>query len=386
MFTKSVELFKLFGFSVRVDASWLLIAILVVWSLATGFFPHFYPELTRATCWWMGVGGAIGLFGSIVFHELSHSLVARQRGIQMRGITLFVFGGVAQMDDEPPDAAAEFLMAIAGPLASVVVAGVSFALWQVSHALSWPVPVGALLWYLAFLNSVLVAFNLVPAFPLDGGRVFRSLLWWLTDNLKAATRVTSLMGSGFGIFLVGVGVFAFILGDFISGIWYFLLGLFLRAAAAGSYQRLLVRQVLEGEPIRRFVQPEVQTVSPSTNIQHLVDNYIYRHHFKMFPVVKDGRLVGCVKTQNLKGVPRDEWHSRQVAEITEPCSDQNTIEPEADALKALAKMSRSDGNSRLMVVKEGQLEGIISLKDMMRLISLKIELEQGETGIAGPPG
>jgi predicted transcriptional regulator len=163
--------------------------------------------------------------------------------------------------------------------------------------------------------------------------------------------------------------------------WWFLLGMFLRGAASMSYQQLLIRRVLEGEPIRRFVQPDVQTVSPSTNIQRLVDDYIYRHHFKMFPVVSDGRLVGCVKTQSVREIPRTEWENHEVSEIAEPCSEQNTIEPDADALKALSKMKR-DGHSRLMVVDDGHLEGIISLRDMMRLISVKLELEE-EEDIAG---
>jgi Zn-dependent protease len=377
MFGKGFELFKLFGFSVRIDASWILIAILVVWSLASGFFPHFYPDLSAGTYWWMGILGALGLFLSIVFHEFAHSMVARQRGMEMRGITLFVFGGVAEMDDEPPSPGTEFLMAIAGPIASVVIAGASFGLWRLSEQWNWAVPVGGVFWYLAWINTVLVGFNMIPAFPLDGGRILRSLLWHLMGSLRKATRITSSIGSGFGLFLIALGVLVFISGGFIPGMWWFLLGLFLRGAAAMSYQQLLIRRVLEGEPIKRFVQPQVQTVAPSTSVQQLVDDYIYRHHFKMFPVVRDERLVGCVKTQRVKEVPRDEWTQHEVSEIAEPCSEENTIEPEADALKALTKMRR-DGNSRLMVVEDGRLEGIISLRDMVRLISLKLDLEEGE--------
>jgi len=374
---KGFELFKLFGFSVRIDASWILIAILVVWSLASGFFPHYYPDLSRATYWWMGGLGALGLFLSIVFHEFAHSLVARQRGMEMRGITLFIFGGVAEMDDEPSSPATEFLMAIAGPVASILIAGASFGLWRLGGLVNWPSPVGAVFWYLALINAVLVAFNLVPAFPLDGGRVLRSILWRTLGSLRKATRITSSIGSGFGLLLIVLGVMAFVSGNFIGGMWWFLLGMFLRSAAAMSYQQLLIRRVLEGEPIRRFVQPDVRTVSPSTSVRQLVDDYIYRHHFKMFPVVSDGRLVGCVKTQRVKEVPREQWAEHEVSEITEPCSEQNTIEPEADALAALTKMRR-DGDSPLMVVRDARLEGIISLRDLVRLISLKLDLEEGE--------
>ncbi len=381
MFGKGLQLFKLFGFSVRVDASWLIIAVLVVWSLSAGFFPHYYPDLPDRAYLGMGIAGALGLFASIIFHELSHSLVARTSGMEMRGITLFVFGGVAEMDEEPPSPAGEFQMAIAGPVASVLVAAASFGLWQLGLTLGWPATVGGVFWYLGVINTVLVAFNLVPAFPLDGGRVLRSALWWWMGSLRDATRVTSAMGSGFGMLLIVLGVLEIVLGNFIGGMWWFLLGLFVRAAAAGSYQQLLVRRVLQGEPIRRFLQPNVQTVEPSSSVRQLVEDFIYRYHFKMFPVVDQDRLVGCVSTRTVRDVPREEWDDRRVSEIVEPCSERNTIDPDADALKALSRMNRS-GASRMIVARNGHLEGIISLKDMMRLIALKIELEEGETGVA----
>jgi CBS domain-containing protein len=294
--------------------------------------------------------------------------------MNMRGITLFVFGGVAQMDDEPPSPGTEFWMAIAGPIASVLIAAAAFGLWQLSVRVEWPTPVGAVFWYLGFINTVLVVFNMLPAFPLDGGRILRSLLWQTMGSLRKATRISSMIGSAFGLLLIGLGVLQFIAGNFIGGMWWFLLGMFLYSAASMSYEQVLIRRALESEPIRRFVQPDVRTVPPSTSVQQFVDDYVYRYHFRLFPVVQDGQLMGCVKTGRVKELPRDQWPDREVSEIVEPCSDQNTIEPKADALKALAKMRRQ-GNSRLMVVDNGHLEGIISLRDMMHLISVKIDLE-----------
>ncbi len=380
MFGKGVELFKLFGFSVRVDASWLIIAVLVVWSLTVGFFPEFYPDLSTNAYLAMGIAGGLGLFASIIFHELAHSLVARGSGMEMRGITLFVFGGVAEMDEEPSTPAAEFTMAIAGPIASILVAAASFGIWRAGETMGWPETVGGVFWYLGIINGVLAAFNLVPAFPLDGGRVLRSVLWGFLGSLRKATRITAALGSGFGIFLVAMGVLNILRENYIGGIWLALLGLFVRAAASGSYQQLLVRRVLEGEPIRRFVQPDVQTVEPDTNLRSFVEDYVYRHHFKMFPVVEDDRLVGCVSTRALRDVPREEWESRRIAEIVEPCSAGNTIDPDADALKVLSRMHQS-GASRMLVARNGHLEGIISLKDMMRLIAVKLELEEGEENV-----
>lgn len=374
MFGKQFKLFTLFGFSVKVDLSWLVIAVLITYSLAEGLFPTFLKGLPKATYWWMGLAGALGLFGSIVVHEFAHSLVARMYGIHMRGITLFIFGGVAEMADEPPSAVAEFWVAIAGPVASVLIALGSAGLATAAMAAGSPSPIYAILWFVAFMNGSLVVFNLLPAFPLDGGRVLRALLWQLRGNLRWATRITSRIGAGFGLLLIVAGVISVLRGNAIGGVWWCLLGLFLRSAALSSYQQLLVRRVLEGEPVSRLMRTEVQTVPPELSLQELVDDYIYQHHFKMFPVVDGGRLVGCVTTRRVKEVPRDEWAGQTVAELAEPCSPENTISPDADAMEALKTMNRS-GISRMMVVEGDQLRGIISLREMMKLISLKLELE-----------
>lgn len=375
MFGSSIQLFKLFGFSVKVDASWLIIAALVTWSLASGVFPMYYEELAPATYIWMGLAGAIGLFASIVLHELAHSLAARRFGVEMRGITLFIFGGVAEMKDEPPSPLAEFVIAIAGPIMSVLIALVCGGLGLLGMSVGWPTPVYGVLLYLGSINSLLVVFNMVPAFPLDGGRVLRALLWSIKDNLKSATRITSAIGSGFGMLLIFLGVVSFISGNFIGGIWWFLLGMFLNQASQMSYQQLLVRRVLEGEPVSRFMQEEVRTVPPNTTLDDFVENYVYRHHFKMFPVTDNGTLHGCMTTENVKRYPKEEWPRHTVVEVAEPCSRENTIESDADANTALKKMTQS-GHSRLIVTKADGLQGVVALKDLMKFIALKLELEE----------
>jgi Zn-dependent protease len=375
MFGKGIRLFKLFGFSVEIDMSWLIIAALVTWSLAAGYFPRYKPDLSTATYWWMGLIGALGLFGSIVVHELSHSLVARQYGLEMRGIRLFIFGGVAQMDEEPESPRAEFMMAIAGPIASVLISLAAFGLHGLGTQLGWSTPVTAVLWYLAWINAVVAAFNLVPAFPLDGGRVLRSILWKMKGSLKWATRIASRSGSAFAVVLILLGVLSLFVGNFIGGMWWILLGLFLRAASESSYQQLLVRRVLGHEPVERVMRADVQTVSPSISVEELVEDHVYRHHFKMFPVTENGHLVGCVTTRRVKQLPRGQWSQHNVGELAEPCSEENSISPTADAMLALKKMT-ADGCSRLMVVEGDQLRGVISLKDVSRLISLKLELEE----------
>jgi len=191
MFGKRIKLFKLLGFEVRVDWSWIIIAILIAWSLSKGLFPSYYKNLSTQTYWWMGIIGAAGLFLSIIVHELSHSLVARKYGLPMKGITLFIFGGVAEMEEEPPSARAEFMMAIAGPLSSILIALVFYGIQAAGKQAGLAAPVTGVVGYLAMINGILAGFNLLPAFPLDGGRVLRSILWGVKKNLRWATYISS---------------------------------------------------------------------------------------------------------------------------------------------------------------------------------------------------
>ena len=375
MFGNRIKLFKLLGFEVRIDWSWIIIAILIAWSLSKGLFPSYYKNLSTQTYWWMGIIGALGLFLSIIAHEFSHSLVARKYGIPMKGITLFIFGGVAEMDEEPPSAKAEFMMAIAGPLSSILIALIFYGIHAAGKQAGLAEPITGVVGYLAMINGILAGFNLLPAFPLDGGRVLRSILWGAKKNLRWATYISSRIGSGFGIFLIILGFIQVFRGNFIGGMWWFLIGMFLQGAAKASYQQLITRKALEGEPISRFMETAFVTVSPSASLEQLVEDYIYKYHFKMFPVVEDSdRLLGCVTTKQIKEIPRDEWRQKTVGEIAAQCSPENTIEPQADAMKALSVMNRT-GNSRLMAVEGGRLIGIIALKDLLELLSLKVELE-----------
>jgi len=380
MFGKGFTLFKLFGFEVRLDASWFFIALLVVWSLATGVFPFQYSGLTMASYWWMGVAGALGLFISIVLHELSHSLVARFHNLKMNGITLFIFGGVAEMAGEPESPKVEFTMAIAGPIASIII-GLAFHLMRLAGGAVWPIQVLGVLAYLAWINFILAAFNLVPAFPLDGGRVLRSALWHFQGDLRRATRTASRIGTAFGFALMLFGVYQLFHGYMIGAIWYFLIGMFLKQASQRSYEQLLLRTMLAGEPVEHFMKANPVTVSPGMSIRELVNDYIYRYHYRMYPVVTDeGQVAGSVSTNDVKMVPREEWDRHTVREVTRPASEANTIGPDTDALKALAKM-RESGSSGLMVTDHGRLLAIVSLKDLLRLLAAKLDLEGEWSGI-----
>ena len=375
MFGKRIALFKLLGFEVRLDLSWFILAILITWSLAKGFFPLYFKDLPDSTYWLMGVAGTLGLFISIVLHELSHSLVARRYGIPMKGITLFIFGGVAEMDEEPPSPKAEFLMAVVGPVASIVIALLSYQIHILGKQYGLSVPVNGIFLYLGFINLALAIFNLLPGYPLDGGRMLRSALWYWKKDIRWATRISSQIGAAFGLGLILLGVVSFILGNFIGGIWWVLIGFFLRNAAQISYQQLFIRKALEGEHVRRFMKTDLITVSDSMPINELVENYFYKHHFKMYPVLDNSKLIGCVTTHMVKGIPKEDWKIRKVGEIVSPCSDDNSVRADADAMDALSKMYRS-GNSRLLVVEDGKLVGIITLKDMMKFLSIKMDIEK----------
>ena len=376
MFGRSVPLFRLAGFQVGIDWSWLILAVLITWTLSSGVFPSYYPGLTPGLYLSMGVVAALGLFASIVLHELAHSLVARRYGVPIRGITLFIFGGVAQMDREPDRPGAEFAIAIAGPIASFLVGVACWLLLQGAVAAGAGVPVVGVLAYLASINVILAVFNLVPAFPLDGGRILRAVLWYWNGSLRWATRVASWIGGAFGIGLIALGVWqALVDGDLVGGMWFALIGLFVYAAAQASYQQVVIRESLRGVPVRRIMTANPITVPPGISVAQLIDDYLYRYHRKMFPVVENGRLVGCVSMNDIKAVPREQWAATTVSKITQPCSAATAIAPDADAMEVLSTMNRTQ-NSRFLVMEGDRLVGVVTLKDMLKFLSLKLELEE----------
>jgi Zn-dependent protease/CBS domain-containing protein len=374
MYGKGIPLFKLLGFEVKIELSWLILAGLIIWSLAGNIFPADVGGLSQGAYLWMGVAGALGLFASIIFHELCHSLIARRYGLPIRGITLFIFGGVAEMEDEPPNPRSEFLMALAGPVSSTLLASGFYLLSRLGVAGGWAAAPVAVLGYLATINISLAAFNIIPAFPLDGGRVLRSILWGWRNDLRWATRLASRIGTGFAYVLLGLGVLSLFVGQFGNGLWLFVIGMFLQNASRTAYRQMFVREALQGESVSRFMKANPITVSPELSIRELVDDYVYKHHFKMFPVMQGSELVGCVSTRAISSVPQSEWDRRTVGALAQTCSVDNTVAPESDAMDALSKMSRTR-NSRMMVIEGDRLVGVITLKDLLDFLSLKVDLE-----------
>ncbi len=370
-----MTLFKLLGFTVSIDASWGIILFLVVWSLSEGLFPGYFPDLSSQTYWLMGLLGALGLFVSIIIHEFSHSLVARKYGLEIKGITLFIFGGVAEMKDEPNSPKTEFFMAIAGPIASFMLSILFGALYQVAKITEFPVPVIGILGYLSAVNMLLAVFNMVPAFPTDGGRILRSLLWWIKGDIRWATQIASRISLIFAIAIIFIGFMSLIGGNFIGGLWWILIGSFLFSAANASYQRLVMKQSFEGKRVDDFMNPNPVTVPFHITLQEFVDKYLYHYHYKMFPVVKDDKISGLIMIQMLKAHPHEEWKHLLVSQVMQLQSPNNTIASNTSINDALNKMNET-GLSRLLVEEKRKVVGIITLKDLLEYLALKMELEE----------
>jgi Zn-dependent protease/CBS domain-containing protein len=374
MSSNRIHLFRLYGFPINIDPSWFIVLALVTWSLATGFFPAVAPAITGPQLWVMGLAGALLLFVSIVLHEFAHAWVARREGLPMRGITLFIFGGVAEMSDEPPSASAELKIAIAGPAMSLLIGLVCLGLRFASVGLGLPQQITAILEYLYGINFTLILFNLIPAFPLDGGRVLRALLWRKRGDITSATRTSSRIGATFGLLLMALGAWALFSGNPIGGVWYLLIGMFVQNAANASYQQVLIRHFLQGEPVGRLMRTDVVSVPPRITVDDLVRDFFYRYHFRMFPVTQEGQLLGCVSAQRVRDLPQQDWAAHYASDIMEPCTVENTIAPGDDAIAALKRMSEAR-TSHLMVTEAGRLLGLITAKDLTNLLSRKMEIE-----------
>jgi Zn-dependent protease len=376
MFTSRWRLFRLVGIPINVDLSWLVILALITWTLAINFRKE-VPDLEEASYWLLGLGTALVFFLCIVLHELGHAVAARAGGIPIRGITLFLFGGVAEMEGEPPSAGKEFQMAIAGPVVTALLACVFWLLEDQGLQNQWPRELMLAFRYLAYINTWILIFNLIPAFPLDGGRVLRSILWAASGKLTKATRWAAMLGQAFAWFLIAYAVWLFFSRDLVGGLWLGLIGMFLNNAARASYQQVLIKQALQGEPVSRFMNTQPIVVPPTLDLRHWVEDYVYRFHRKVFPVASDGRLEGVITTQALSRIPREEWDRHTVTEVMTQDVQPFTISPQADALHALEKMQRT-GSSRLVVMEGDRMVGIISLKDLLRFLNLKLELEGTE--------
>lgn len=368
---------SLFGFEIRVDLSWLLIFFLIIWTLTVNLFPANYPGLSGSTYIVMGVTGTVLFFVSLVLHELSHSLVASTKGIPVEGITLFAFGGVSRTRMEAETPGDEFQIAGVGPLTSLALAGLFGLISYIGQGAGWSVVITGVAAYLAWINLVLAVFNLLPGFPLDGGRLFRATLWKFTNNLRKATRIASIGGRllGFGLITLGFLQLFSPTADFIGGLWLIVIGWFLNNAAESSYQDLIVRSMLEGLRVREVATFNPETVPASLTLQELMDGYFFNRSYQSFPVMENDRPIGLVTLNQVKQIPRDEWNRRTVRDIMLPTGMGITVRL-SDKMTEVVEKMKNARSQRLLVTDNGNLQGIISATDLAN--TLQRQREFGE--------
>ena len=373
MLERNIKLFKIFGIEVGLNWSWFLIFILVIFSLSTQVFPGWYPQFSLITNLILGFITAIFFFASVLTHELSHSVVANLSGISIRKINLFMFGGVAQMSKPPQTAVQEFLMAIAGPLASFVLSIFFGIFWFGLRLTNFKfLPVIAFFGYLSLINLSLGIFNLLPGFPLDGGRILRSILWYITEDLLSSTRIASILGQIIGYSMAAFGfmsIFIYQLQSF-GGLWFIVLGLFLQNLAKTSYKQEIMRSSLETVFVRDVMRRDVQTINPDITINDLVKNWFMIYGYKIFPVLENGKIIGTISTEDVKLIPKDRWLTTTVREVLKTIKESQLINLESKVMDALHKMN---GNQLdyLLIVEQNRLLGIIHIDDIMQYVKLK---------------
>jgi Zn-dependent protease/CBS domain-containing protein len=363
MFGTSWRVGRIAGIEVRIDSSWAVIALLITYSMYLRT-STLYPELSGSGAVALGILATVLFFGSVLVHELAHALVSQARGIRVQDITLFLFGGATRAKVDSRGPGDEFLIALVGPLTS----GLLAALFGIIVGLggdSLSTSLAGTLGYLAWTNLILAAFNLVPGFPLDGGRLLRSAIWKTTGNLPRATRIASAAGQGVGWLLVAGGVAWLLAGDLAGGIWFAFIGWFLVQAARSSYQELQLQQLLRGVEAEDVMARHLVRIPPELSLQEAVDDYFMRYDHSAFPVDEQGRTIGLLTLRAVRRVPREQWPTRRVRDHMVPLGEQVVVTPDARMDGVLGKLQDSDAG-RVLVVQDGEVVGIITPTDLTR--------------------
>jgi Zn-dependent protease len=364
------EVVEIWGIPIRVHFSWLLVFGLVTWSLAAGYFPHEYPGWAARAYWAVGAVTALVFFASILVHELGHSWVALRNGIPIRSITLFVFGGVAQIAREPGAPGVELRIAIAGPATSFLLAGLFAGIWQVVHDV--PILAAPAIW-LARINFMVAAFNLIPGFPLDGGRLLRALVWRWTGSLRRASEAASFLGQLVAFAFIGWGIFTVLGGDVIGGMWIAFIGWFLQNAAAASRAEANLREMLRDVTVGHAMTRDCRRVERGASLDRIVHEEVLGAGRRCFVVTEDGRLVGLLTLHEIKAVPKERWAVVTVGEVMTPAEKVTAVDPKTDLLTALETMD--DANvAQMPVVEAGELLGMIGREQVLHYVRVRGEL------------
>lgn len=381
-FTHSTRIGSLLGIDIHLDASVFIIFALVVWILGGNIFPAWHPDWSTGLAWLTGLGAGILFFVSLLLHEMAHSLMARHYGIAVPRITLFLFGGVSEMQREPTTPKTEFLVAIVGPGMSLALgmlfstladalAPAGFAdllMKDQAAALASLSPLTTLLFWLGPVNLILAVFNLVPGFPLDGGRVLRAALWWLTNDLDRATRSAAGAGRLFGWLLMVLGAFQALSGSMIQGLWLVLIGWFLSSAASSSYSQLMMRRTLQGSRVGDVMRTHFETVDGETSVAQFIDEYLLKSNQRLWPVTAAGRLVGFAGLETIQDIDPDKRASLRVHDVMRTDLEALTLPVNADAMKAMERLSLH--GTPLAVVRGDEVLGLLAQEDLVKWLAL----------------
>ncbi len=386
-----IYLGRLFGIPFRLHWSWFLAVVLIAWTLAANYFPAALPAAQDKGMYWvLGVIAALGLFVSVLLHELGHAFAARAFGIVTRGIRLFIFGGVAELTGEPRRPMQEIVIAIAGPavtlllilifaaaLAVMIPTGVTLEISDEAGIQFQGPPaiaaIAALLYYLGMINTLLLIFNLIPAFPLDGGRVLRGIVWLVSGDYLLSTRLAAGVGIAFSWVLFVGGFLLALSGNLLGGLWFFFLGMFLQNAAASSVAYATMQQLLRGVRVADLMCRDVIALPPGLTIREVIDHFFLRRPYKAYPVVQDGQFVGLLTLEAIQSVPAEQWESVTVGEVAARGEGVPTLRPHESAISALRKLAETD-LSRLPVVENGQFYGLLCRRDLMHYLEIRSSL------------
>ena len=379
MIFKRITVFRFFGFDVRADASWIFLSVLISWTLATKAFPSLAPGLSADAYQWMGIAALVLLIFSIIAHEVAHAVIAEYYDMPIVSITLFVFGGVAEMKGEPSHPKGEFFMAVAGPIMSALLGLFFWATADFYGRYFAQGPIEVVLRYMGDLNMLLALFNMVPAFPLDGGRALRAVIWGIKNNLVLATRIASEAGAVFAYGLMAWACYKITQhDDLISGVWFSLLGLFVHAAGQYAVRQIESRSLLAQESVMRFAHSQFTSVTPDMTVRDFVENFVSKHYQKSFPVLDRGQLIGVVLLQRVLQLDRHKWHWLHVASVMEEIRlNVNSVSVDGSAADALDLMQRLRKDS-LMVVDGSTLRGIIEYSDLITYLSITMKIDNNK--------
>ena len=367
----SIRLFKIAGINVDINFSWIIILVLLTWSLATGWFSVLYPGWSTATYWLVSLISALLLFVSVLLHELAHSLVARMRGLSVKSITLFIFGGVSNIEQEPTSPGIEFQMAFVGPLVSLLIGGIAFLLSLPLRGVNSPLT--AILSYLAITNVLLGIFNLIPGFPLDGGRVLRSIIWEATGSLQSATRVATIVGQVIAYLFIFWGIWLFFGGNVLNGIWIGFIGWFLLVSAQSANSQSMLQSMFRGVTVGEVMNPTPITVPANISLQELVDNYFLPRGLRSALVIQDDQLAGLITLGDIRHVPREQWGQVLVGHVMIPLDRLHVVSPQQNLNDVLPLMVSRDVN-QLPVMENGRLVGVVSRDAIMRYLEVRRSL------------